>query len=421
MSVLPVADGRGVNSSGPERDLLVTLAASADGKGPEVNEVSAPPYSDSLDLIYSCLEDARQWRRVCERLREATGSESIHLFALDHRHETLSYSDGANLPVDGELAYMQRYRFIDPRMPLVMRRGSHEWMHCHEALDDEFVARDPFYQEFLLPHGRRYASACKLVADDDATVILSTLRTPAQGPLPAGAISFLDALLPHLSRAVRIGIRNFVYSTQALVGQMLVNKLRQPVILVTPGGDVVHANEAARQLLAMTTLVQVTDGKLSLTGDAAGELLRRCNELERSVKTGAERGEARTEFQSLQIAGGHGGRERLYAFFTLVPPQEAMGAFGLRPVVLLLFYHPASAPAIDSSLLFAVFGLSPAECRIATALAEGRSLKEIARLQGTQHDTVRKQLRSIYQKTATNRQPELVRLLLHLPHNTIQQ
>src|SRR6476469_10232052 len=97
-----------------------------------------------------------------------------------------------------------------------------------------------------------------------------------------------------------------------------------------------------------------------------------------------------------------------------------MGTFGLRPVVMLLFFHPESSPAIDPSLLFAVFGLTPAEARIAALLAEGLSLKEIARAQGTQHDTVRKQLGAIYQKTRTNRQPELVRLLLHLPHNVVQ-
>ena len=57
----------------------------------------------------------------------------------------------------------------------------------------------------------------------------------------------------------------------------------------------------------------------------------------------------------------------------------------------------------------------------ATLLAEGLSLKQIAQAQGTQHETVRKQLRAIYQKTSTNRQPELLRLLLHLPHNALQQ
>jgi hypothetical protein len=34
---------------------------------------------------------------------------------------------------------------------------------------------------------------------------------------------------------------------------------------------------------------------------------------------------------------------------------------------------------------------------------------------GVQHDTVRKQLQSIYQKTSTNRQVDLIRLLLNLP------
>jgi hypothetical protein len=37
-----------------------------------------------------------------------------------------------------------------------------------------------------------------------------------------------------------------------------------------------------------------------------------------------------------------------------------------------------------------------------------------------QYDTVRKQLLSIYQKTATNRQPDLVRLLLHLPATDVR-
>ena len=42
------------------------------------------------------------------------------------------------------------------------------------------------------------------------------------------------------------------------------------------------------------------------------------------------------------------------------------------------------------------------------------------RTAATQHETVRKQLRAIYEKTDTNRQPELIRLLLHLPHNAVR-
>ncbi len=61
------------------------------------------------------------------------------------------------------------------------------------------------------------------------------------------------------------------------------------------------------------------------------------------------------------------------------------------------------------------FELTPAECRVAHSISEGRTPNEIAARLGGQHDTVRKQLQAIYQKTATNRQADLIRLLLHLP------
>jgi DNA-binding CsgD family transcriptional regulator/PAS domain-containing protein len=371
-----------------------------------------------IELIYEAVERPQQWRELLEQLRLAIDTKSIHLLGLDQRHGTLSYSEGANLPVQGELAYMQQYRFIDPRMPLILAKPAGVWTHCHLELTEDVVARHPFYQDFLLPHDRRYMSACKLVDTPDATIVFSTLRGASEGPLPPAAVAFLDRLLPHLSRACRLGLQNFVYSTQALVGHLLVDKLRQPVILISPGGNVMRTNQAAQELLRSTQLVRVDEGRLQLPPAQLQELLRRCAEIEEAIKRADDDAvTVASEFRSLRIEGGG---ESLYAFFTVLSPHTAMGTFGLRPVVMLLFYHPRSAPAIDASLLYAVFGLTPAECRIALLLAEGLALKQIAEIQGTQHETVRKQLRSIYQKTATNRQPELIRLLLHLPHNAIK-
>ncbi|TFZ02164.1 helix-turn-helix transcriptional regulator [Ramlibacter henchirensis] len=391
-------------------------------------DLSDASFQRLIDLVYEAVEHPDRWRRFYEELQPAIGVKSVHMLALDKRHGTLSYSDGANLPVQGELAYMQHYRTLDPRLPVILERAPAEWTHCHEILDESVVARHPFYQEFLLPYDRRYMSATKLVDTPDATIILATLSGQSQGPLTAEAVRFVDRLMPHLQRACRIGLQNFVYSSQALVGHMLVNKLRQPVILMTSGGHVMHSNEAARDLLRSTKLVAVEDGRLRLPSPHLQQLLEGCATLEQAFKT-AQAGSAESggtheasgsQFRSLRITEGPRAGDALYAFYSLLLPGSVMGTFGLRPVVMLLFYHPSSAPPIDSGLLYAVFGLTPAECRIATMLAEGLSLKQIADAQGTQHETVRKQLRSIYQKTSTNRQPELVRLLLHLPHNAVQ-
>lgn len=376
-----------------------------------------------VTLGYEAMESPSGWRRFYEALTAAIGAKSIHMLGIDKRHGTLSYSDGANLPVQGELAYMQRYRFIDPRLEIILQRPVYEWLHCHEVLDEDFVAKHPFYQEFLIPYDRRYLTACKVVDSSDAILILAVMRGAAEGPLPAESVAFLDRLMPHLARACRLGVKNFIYSTQALVGHTLVSKLRQPVVLMSSAGEVVHLNDSAQRLMHQTSLVRIEAGKLRLPAPQQDELLNKCMALEQALKTASDGAPAAPRFHTLPVidscpAGG-GRDERLYTFFSMLAPQDVMGSFGLRPIVMLFFYHPMSAPGIDSDLLYAAFGLTPAECRVATLLAEGLALKEIADALGTRHDTVRKQLRAIYQKTSTNRQPDLIRLLLHLPHNVI--
>jgi len=58
-----------------------------------------------------------------------------------------------------------------------------------------------------------------------------------------------------------------------------------------------------------------------------------------------------------------------------------------------------------------LFGLSPAEARVAAAMMTGKSLSDIATSSGLQITTVRTQLRSILKKVGVRRQFDLVRML----------
>jgi DNA-binding CsgD family transcriptional regulator/PAS domain-containing protein len=383
-------------------------------------DLSQAQFDRAVNLIYDTLDKRAAWRSVLECIHEAVGGRAIHMLAFDAEHGALSYSDGADMAPQIDLEYIQKYQFIDSRVGLLRTQWQDDWLHCHEHFDDAFVARDPFYQEFLIPHGARYLTACKLVENSEATVLLACLRRPEEGPMPPEVLAFLDRLRPHLQRAARMGLAQFVYSAQALVGHALVDKLRQPVMLLTTTGEVVLANEAARRLLGSTSLVQVNDNRLVLPQAYRRIFLEQCAELEHEVRAGGE--DAGKAFRSLHMSSDPGAApDVLYGFFTMLVPERTMGSFGLRPLVMLFFYHPTSAQEIDSALLTAAFGLSHAECRVASLLADGVPLKGIADALGVQYDTVRKQLMSIYQKTATNRQPELVRLLMNLPASAVQR
>lgn len=377
-------------------------------------DLSPQRFDRLVDLTYAALDDKGTWHALLECLNEALGTRAVHLWAFDVRHGSLSYSDGANIAPDVDLRYVQEYQFIDPRLALIRAAPVGQWISCHEHFDDAFIAASPFYQDFLLPFGVRYVSACKLLDNETATVMLACGSEAGNGPLGEEALAFVRRLSPHLSRACRIGLAHFVYSAQALVGRALADKLSQPVLLLSTAGDLVLANEAATRLLGATSLLGIADGRLVLPERYRKEFHDHCAHLESDLRAGKNCCEP--GFCSLRIASEpDAAPEVLYGFFTVLLPERVMGTFGRRPLVMMYLYHPDAAQALNPGLLSAAFGLSQAECRLAALLAEGMQLKSIAEALGVQYDTVRKQLMSIYQKTSTNRQPDLVRLLLHLP------
>lgn len=68
----------------------------------------------------------------------------------------------------------------------------------------------------------------------------------------------------------------------------------------------------------------------------------------------------------------------------------------------------------DPALLRELLGLTMAEARLASVLAEGMSLVEAARALGIAHNTAKVQLRAVFAKTGVHRQAQLVALLASL-------
>lgn len=85
-----------------------------------------------------------------------------------------------------------------------------------------------------------------------------------------------------------------------------------------------------------------------------------------------------------------------------------------RIVALLFLRETCGASGSMAETLRQRFGLTPAETRLALALAEGMGLREAAERNGVRLSTARVQLKSIFWKTETHRQAELVALLARL-------
>lgn len=96
---------------------------------------------------------------------------------------------------------------------------------------------------------------------------------------------------------------------------------------------------------------------------------------------------------------------RAVALVRQAPPMEADGA------VLLLMRRKILS--LDE-ILSVRFGLTAAEVRVVSQMAEGAAIVEIADRNGVRPATVRSQLKSIFLKTAMHRQSQLVALVARL-------
>jgi len=98
-----------------------------------------------------------------------------------------------------------------------------------------------------------------------------------------------------------------------------------------------------------------------------------------------------------------------------VAPLSIAGSLNPASSIAVFITDPNRKPQSLATILHALFGLTAAEARLASLLAEGNSLVEIADEIRVTHGTLRSQLKSVFQKTDTSRQAQLVRLLLLLP------
>lgn len=182
--------------------------------------------------------------------------------------------------------------------------------------------------------------------------------------------------------------------------------LPQAVIVVDADSAVASLNLRAAQLLARA------DG-LALRGQVL-----RCTDtrdvaiLHRLVSEAAGLSWSGTPPRGMRIRRAEGRR----SLTALVTPADGdrTTPLGARRVVVLV-NDPEQQLLIDEHMLRTWYDLTPAEARVACLLAAGLSLEAIGTRLRVGANTVRTQLKSIFSKTDTCRQGELISLLLGNP------
>lgn len=165
-------------------------------------------------------------------------------------------------------------------------------------------------------------------------------------------------------------------------------------MLIKQAGQMMHANNAGRRVLARQDgLLCGPDGQL----DAAA-----VNEAQPRLACCAE------------LCRG-GGCDTLCRRLPGAPHVQRGGLLG----AVVLVSDPAALVLPEASRQTDLYGLTPAQARVARELATGKSSKDVARALNVSPETVRTQTRDVYQKMRILSQADLVRCILTLWHASV--
>ena len=237
---------------------------------------------------------------------------------------------------------------------------------------------------------------------------VSLYRNSSSSGFQALELEVLHFLLPHLHRAFKLHLQFSALKAQSLGLEAALDVLPTGVILLGSTGKVMTMNRAASALILEADGLLATRDGLRAERQAESALLVRAIQqaiLESSrndIPVGATVLVSRRTRSPLQILVSPIRNSTLSAIFTT------------QPIAAIAFViDPSRQHRPTHDILRALFGLTPAECRVALLLGDGHAPKAIAGMLGVSIDTIRSQMKSIFAKTDVKRQSELIRVLLN--------
>jgi DNA-binding CsgD family transcriptional regulator len=201
------------------------------------------------------------------------------------------------------------------------------------------------------------------------------------------------------------------YSGRA--GQALIEASVKPIILLDCSRHIIARNAIARLMLQSRFPLFEENGRLCCANKGTTDELRLAfRTLENRLGAGQPDGPRGAVVLSLETAGCP--TDYSFASLWAIPPARTHGASGRRLVAVLTVTPKGTKYSMDPALVSSMFGLTPAEARLAALLVAGTELHGIADTQRLSIETVRAQLKSVFNKTNTHRQTDLVSLFLRL-------
>ena len=374
--------------------------------GPEQGPTAMDKMLDLIGEIYEASFNPGNWNAAITRLCEYMQARSGALFIEDHGAGTRGMIGAHGLSGAVRLSYRLGMGKHDQTFKLQRAQPLGE---ARQLVESRLIRREhPLYYSLILrPHDIGHIAVMNIYNDDEWHVGLGLHRSFKADAFSADELRDLNRLYPHLSRALRIHkefhrLRHRQQSIDAALSRVLMG-----LIILGPDGTALYSNPVADSLLKRHPGLVLNGGR------PQAHFAHENRRLQAMLDDLALADPADIDRHDLALGLHHPERDQpLNVVLATLNAPYGEHADMARGNVALYLCDPASRFHFSLDTLHALYDLTPAEARVAMALTNGQTPKQIAESQGVVVDTVRSQLKSLYVKMGVNKQQDVIRVLL---------
>ena len=361
---------------------------------------------DFVGEIYEASYKPNHWDKVTSDLCQLLGARSGAIFMDDYEGRVRGMIGAHGLPRTVRAAYrfgMSKYDYtfqLQQREPTGLAR---QIIHAPEVREDHPL----YYKLILKPNDIGYLAGMNIYRDEEWHVGIGLHRSFKADAFSSRDCEILQKLYPHFKRALRIHKEFHRLRTRQQTLLSALDRFMTGLIIVGPDHAVNYCNPVAKALLSHHQAL-ATDGQGRVRAHYPEEN-RRLNRLINELSD-ADRQNIKTHNQAIGLH--HPDRE--HALNVMLAPLDSNSVYDAQPTGSIALYlnDPDSPFNLPAEALRSLYDMTPAEAGVATALVNGQSPNQISEHHGVSIETVRSQLKSIYQKMGVKKQQDVIRVLL---------
>jgi DNA-binding CsgD family transcriptional regulator len=355
--------------------------------------------------IYDAALDPTLWPRIQGHICEFVHGHASTLYWQDSVRQTGNVYYQVGISPDYERLYFEKYISMNPLYPALTFLEVGGVYTVADLLPYEEMRKTLFYKEWLRPQGLLDVAFSNLEKSAATSIVFTIIRQERDGIVDDEMLRHLRLIMPHIRRAALIGK---VIDLKTLESASMADSLDgivAGIFIVDANAHIAHANASGHAMLADGSLLRSQNGKLAANDPEAERALH-------NVFAAAGGGDIAVGVRGFAVPLTARDGER-YVAHALPLTSGARRQAGIAYAATAAVFVTKAMLKLPSptETIAKVYKLTPSEVRVLLAVVEIGGLPAVADTLGISKETVKTQLNSVFSKTNTHRQIDLVKLV----------